>query len=231
MVELLGAEIPVNLPSFGFGLGSTTWALVMVIILVLILGGVGIFLMQRYKLFNKKIVVFENISGQGYQPVYKDRARLIKLGDGGEEILFLMKKKIFRTAYGKKMGKNTYWFAIGQDGYWYNVVLGDVDAKLGMLDIEPIDRDMRYMHVAIRRNIADRYKKSNFMDKYGAYVMSGIFLMIMLVGIWLMLDKIAGISSNVAGSVDASEKVLTATEKIITALDNLKGGSGLVTAG
>ena len=80
------------------------------------------------------------------------------------------------------MGPNIYWFAIGQDGYWYNVVLGDLDAKMGMLDIEPVDRDMRYMHVAIRKNIQDRYKKIGFMEKYGTIVMNSIFLLIMLLG-------------------------------------------------
>jgi len=172
-------------------------------------------------------MVFENISGQGYQLVYKDRARLIKLGDQGEEILYLLKKKVYRTAYGKKMGQNTYWFAVGQDGYWYNVVLGDIDAKMGMLDIEPIDRDMRYMHVAIRKNIQDRYKKVNFMEKYGTYIMSGVFLIIMLIGIWFLLDKIASIASATSGSVDAAQKVSEASDRILSSLDNICGGSGL----
>jgi len=231
MAEILGIETGVNLPSFSFGLGSTTWFLIMFIIFILIMGGIGFFLIHRFKVYNKRIIVFENIAGQGFQPIYKDRARLVKLGDGGEEILYLLKKKVYRTAYGKKMGKNTYWFAVGQDGYWYNVVLGDVDAKMGMLDIEPIDRDMRYMHVAIRKNIQDRYKKQSFMEKYGTYVFSGIFLVIMLLGIWFLLDKIAEISSNSAAAVKVSKDVLETTKSVVASLDNICGGSsGLVPA-
>jgi len=199
----------------------------MLIIVILILGGVAIFFMHRFRVYSKKIVVFENISGQGYQPVYKDRARLIKLGDQGEELLYLLKKKVYRTAYGKKMGKNTYWFAVGQDGYWYNVVLGDIDAKMGMLDIEPIDRDMRYMHVAIRKNIQDNYKKIGLMEKYGTYIMSGIFLIVMLIGMWFLLDKIATIASNASGSVEASKQVAEATKNILSSMDNICGGSGI----
>jgi len=231
MVDILGANIPIEMPSFGFGLGSTVWFLIILIVVIIGLGITALYFMNRFKVYNKKIVVFENISGQGFQPVYKDRARLVKLGDGGEELLYLLKKKVYRTAYGKKMGKNIYWFAIGQDGYWYNVVLGDVDAKMGMLDIEPIDRDMRYMHVAIRRNITDRYKKQSIMDKYGSYIMSGVFLIIMLVGIWFLLDKIADINSSSAESVKMAVEVQKETKNIISALDNLQGGSGLQPSG
>jgi len=228
MAEILGANIPISLS--GFNISSTIIWLILLIVGIGVVGGIALFFMHRYKIYNRKIVVFENISGQGYQPVYKDRARLIKLGDQGEEILYLLKKKVYRTAYGKKMGKNIYWFAVGQDGYWYNVVLGDIDAKMGMLDIEPIDRDMRYMHVAIRKNIQDRYKKPDLFEKYGTYIMSGVFLIIMLVGIWFLLDKIAGISSASAGSVDAAKDVLTTSKTILNSLENICGGSGIRSA-
>ena len=226
MAEVLGFDIPIELPSFGGGaagggLGATVWALIILIVVILVLGIAAMFMMRKFKTFNKKIIVFENLAGRGYQPVYKDRARLVRLGEGGEELLYLLRKKVYRAAYGRKMGKNTYWFAIGQDGYWYNVVLGDVDAKMGMLDIEPIDRDMRYMHVAIRKNIQDRYRKPSIMEKYGTYIMSGLFIIIMLIGIWFLLDKIGEITAGSAASVEASKSVLQETKKVIVSLDNL----------
>jgi len=226
-MDVMGFDLPDVVPSFGIGSGNI-WMYAL-ILLILIIGSVVIWFAFNWKVYNRKIIVFENISGQGFQPTYRDRARLITLGDGGEEILYLKKRKVYRTAYGKKMGKNTYWFAVGQDGYWYNIVLGDVDAKMGMLDIEPIDRDMRYMHVAIRKNIAERYKKQKFMEKYGTIVMSGIFLLIMLIGIWLLLDKIADINSGVAESVRASAEVQQMTSKTLGSLDNIcSGGSGII---
>ncbi len=235
MAEIAGFDIPINIPKIGGGggLGSTTWALIFLIIIIITGGCVAFWLMHRFKTFNKKIIVFENLAGRGYQPVYKDRARLLSLGDGGEELLYLQKKKVYRAAYGRKMGKNTYWFAIGQDGYWYNVVLGDVDAKMGMLDIEPIDRDMRYMHVAIRKNITDRYKKQSVMDKYGTYILSGVFIIVMLIGMWFLLDKIAEIATNSASSVKASKEVVEASREIIVSLDNImnRGDSGIIPVG
>jgi len=164
MGAILGFETGMSMPSFGTGLGSGSWFwAVLFIMFAVVLCSVAYFLIQLFS-YNRKIVVFENIAGQGFQPVYKDSAKLVKLGDGGEELLYLRKKKVYRTAYGRKMGKNVYWFVIGQDGYWYNSILGDLDAKMGMLDIEPIDRDMRYMHVAVRKNITERYRKIGFME-------------------------------------------------------------------
>ena len=234
MAEIVGVEIPVSLPTFSGIFGSSIWLWVMGIILIGILGGVALVLMQRFKVYNKRIVVFENISGQGYQPVFKDRAKLVKLGDAGEELLYLLKKKVFRSAYGRKMGKNTYWFAVGQDGYWYNCLLGDLDSKLGMLDIEPIDRDLRYMHVAIRKNIQDRYKKQSMMEKYGTMIIGGLLVIIFIIGAWFLLNKISQITDGTIETVRASAELQKESKNLIAAIENLVntgGGSGLRPAG
>ena len=227
MAEVLGFNIPINAPKFGIGTGKI-WIVLFCFIITLIIA-VVIYLIYLKRTFNRKIVVFENIGGLGFQPSYKDTARVVKLGDGGEEILFLKKKKVFRTAYGRKMGQNTYWFAIGQDGYWYNVVLGDVDTKMGLLDIEPIDRDMRYMNTAIRKNIVERYRKISFMERYGAVMISGIFLLIMLVGLYFLMDKLGTISKELAGAVKVGAELQATSQQIISSMDNLcTGGAGVL---
>jgi hypothetical protein len=153
---------------------------------------------------------------------------LVKIGDGGEEILYLRKKKVFRTAYGRKMGKNTYWFARGQDGYDYNCTLGDLDAKMGMLDIEPIDRDMRYMHVAIRKNITERYRKIGFMEKYGTLMINGIFLLIMVGAVWLLIDNCAELINQATGAVEAAKIVIEPITQALSKVDSLcAGGTGI----
>jgi len=147
--------------------------LIVVIIGLLLIGALATFIF--FWTFNRKIVLFENIAGQGYQPVLKTRARVIKLGVGGEEILRTLFGGYYVSAYGRKMGRNTYWYAKGQDGYWYNVILGDLDAKQAILDIEPIDRDVRMFHVALDRLSHSTYGKSSFMEKYGIHMMLFVF--------------------------------------------------------
>jgi len=231
MGQILGLETGMDLPDFFSGNIGGTMTLIAAAILFVIVAGVIVYFIINYFTYNKKIILFENISGQGYQPVLKDTARLVKIGDGGEELLYLKKKKVYRTAYGKKMGKNTYWFAVGQDGYWYNILLGDLDAKMGMLDIEPIDRDMRYMHVAIRKNIAERYKKVGFMEKYGVIMFSGLFIVVMIVAMWLLLDQIGELIGQATQSVEASKSIIEPLSNLVSKLDSTCGGSGISPAG
>jgi len=227
MADFLGVNLAVPDINTALLSGSTlTWIAIFFMFVLVVT--ISVYLIYMMRLYSRKIIVFENISGQGFQPFYKDKARLIKIGDGGEEVLFLRKKKVYRTAYGRKMGKNTYWFAVGQDGYWYNVTLGDLDAKMGMLDIEPIDRDMRYMHVAIRKNIEKNYNRQKFMEKYGVVIMNSIFLLIMLAGLWLLIDKIAGLVRDLGPLIDASRLTSEKLANILGSLDNIcSGGSGI----
>src|SRR3990167_9986187 len=131
MVDIIGVNIPtpdLNLTGFFSG----TW------IYILIIGFIGIALILTlvlvlfFRTYNRRVIIFENISGQGYQPVLKTRARVIRLGTGGEEVLKTMAGNYFLSAYGRKMGKNTYWYAKGTDGYLYNIILGDLDTKMAM---------------------------------------------------------------------------------------------------
>jgi hypothetical protein len=226
MVNILGFDIPFNAPSFGIGTGNIIWVLIIFIFACVI--AIGIYVIYQFRVFKYRVVVFENISGQGFQPSIRDRARLISIGKGGEEVLYLKKKKVYRTAYGRKMGKNTFWFAVGQDGYWYNFLLGDLDAKRGILDIEVVDRDMRYMHVAIGRNLDATYKKQKFLEKYGTIMMSGFFLLIMIIGIYFLLDKMGEISSSSNQAIESSKAVVSAVKDILVSMDNIcVGGSGI----
>jgi len=229
MPEVLGFETGVGVPSLVNSFGGGTLTIIVTIIIIALAIALGLFLYINNKTFNKKIILFENIAGQGYQVTYRDKARIVKVGDGGEELLYLRKKKVYRTAYGKKMGKNTYWFAVGQDGYWYNILLGDLDAKMGMLDIEPVDRDMRYMHVAIRKNIAERYKRVGFLERYGAIMFNGIFLIIMLFGLWFLIDQIGELITHSSAVLEAAKPVMEAASRALGQADSIcAGGTGII---
>ena len=232
MSSIFGMETGISMPSFTANFFGGTLNLILWVLIISGILGFGLWWWMDRIVFNIKIVHFENIAGQGYQPTFKDRARLVKVGDGGEELLYLKKKKVYRSAYGRKMGKNTFWFAKGQDGYWYNCILGDLDAKMGMLDIEPIDRDMRLMHVAIRKNITERYRKIGFMEKYGVLVVSIIGVVIIFGGLWFLIDQIGELINQASATVKASGEVIKPLEKLISKMDSMySGGSGISSAG
>jgi uncharacterized membrane protein len=236
MANILGTEVA-GIPDINItGIFSNTWIYIALIsfIGIILITVVGFVL--YYKAFNRKIVFFENISGLGYQPVMRKRARRLRVGSAGEELLSVMGGDTL-SAYGRKMGKNTYWFAKGSDGYWYNFLLGDLDTKMAMLDIEPIDRDVRMFHVAKDRMNRDNYLKKSFMEKYGSTLIMFLFLIILIIGMWVIIGKIGKATESLAKTQDANAEVLKTTKEILVNNEKLKQGgvsgavSGLVPAG
>jgi len=225
------------------GFFSASWIYIAIIVVAgIILVGLAIFLLFILT-YKKKIILFENISGQGYQPVFRSRARVVKLGVGGEEILKTLFGGHFVSAYGRKMGKNTYWYAKGGDGYWYNIILGDLDAKQKILDVEPIDRDVRMFHVALDRLSHQTYGKTSFLEKYGVHMMMFAFLIVLILGMWFIVGKIGDAVAPLEMSTENAVKIQEANDKTLVKLDNLiralggipdrvgDGGSGLESAG
>ena len=236
MTNILGLEV--DTPTIDVsGWLSSSWIYVFIIAIIGFFLIAGICILLFYMTYNKKVVVFENISGAGYQRVLKSRARLVKLGSGGEEILKTLFGGQYVSAYGRKMGRNTYWYCKGQDGYWYNITLGDLDTKLAMLDIEPVDRDVRMFHVSVDRLSHQTYGKQNFLEKYGIHIMLFAFLVIMLIGFWIIAGKI---NEGLSASTQAAPMMKETAEllnSMAVKLDNIQrgfassGGSGLEPAG
>ena len=229
MTDILGVDLALpSLDISGALSGSWIYILIIGIIGIIIVGVIALLLFLNT--YSRKVVFFENISGQGFQPVIKSRARIIKLGRSGEEVLKTLKGGIFISSYGRKMGKNTYWYAKGQDGYWYNILLGDLDAKFGILDIEPVDRDVRMFHLGIDK-IAERdyAQKKTFLEKYGVQMMVFVFLIIFLVGLFVIAGKISEGLQAMSNPETARMNQETATllSQIANKLDVInRGGSG-----
>ena len=215
-----------TLPSIDLtGIISGSWMYLAFIIVVGVLAILGIGFLMFIMTYNKEIILFENVSGQGYQVVLKTRARIIKLGNGGEELLKTFFGGHFVSAYGRKMGTNTYWYAKGQDGYWYNIILGDLDAKKGMLDIEPIDRDVRMFHVALDRMSQQTYGKTGFLEKYGNVMIAFAFLLILVLGMWFIIGKLGESLEPLKQSTEITLKIqeqnLQMTERLEEIISNM----------
>ena len=233
MSEILGLETGIDFSVSG--ITGTFAVYLMWIFGFLLLAAVGILAIwwfNQKRIFNKEIVIFENLSGQGWQVTGKDKARFLRLSKDGTEVLFLKNKKMPLTAYGRKMGKNQYWFAIGQDGGWYNFLLGDLDAKMGLLDIEPVDRDIKYVSVAMRRNAKEDYgQKQSFMDKWGTWIFSLLWLIIGIAGASYLIDQMGDIASQLAGAAAEFAKVAEPIQRALGHVDSIcQGGTGLVQA-
>lgn len=232
MTQILGLETGIDL-SVG-GLSGFTVYLAWIFGFI-ILAGIGAWLIwwtNQKKIYNKTVVIFENLSGQGWQVTSKDKARHLRLSKDGTEVLYLKGKKIPLTAYGRKMGQNQYWFAIGQDGGYYNFLLGDLDAKMGVLDIEPVDRDIKYVSVAMRRNAAEQYgPKPSFMDKWGSWVFSLVWLIVGIAGASYLITQMGDIANSLSSTTQALSNVAEPIKQALGHVDSIcQGGTGLLKA-
>lgn len=232
MADILGVATPsINITGFL----ASTWIYIAIVVVIGVVMIIGVAMLLFFKTYNRKIVFFENIAGLGYQPTMRKRARRLRVGSSGEELLAIVGGDTL-SAYGRKMGKNTYWFAKGIDGYWYNFLLGDLDTKMAMLDINPVDKNVRMFHVAKDRMNRDNYLKRSFMEKYGATMIMFLFLIVLILGMWFIVGKIGKATEALAATQTANQKTIEATRDILKSNENIKNGgisgiaSGIVPA-
>ena len=222
MGSVLGMETGISMPHFNLtGFFSSTWIYVLGFSIVgfIVIGAIAFLLFL--KTYNKKIELYENLSGAGYKLVAKTRARIIRLGHGGGEILKTLVGGMYLSASGQKMSKNLYWFAKGPDGYYYNVILGDLDTKKGILDINPIDRDVRMFHLAIDRVATQTYGKQSFLEKY-ATAISAFLLFILVVGsLWIIIGRIGDSTQALSSTAETNKEVATLLRNILSGASNI----------
>ena len=225
-------DLGIKAPSVNIsGFLANSWGYIFVIGLIgfILIATIGALLF--FSTYKKKIVIFENIAGKNYQPVLKTRARTIKLGTGGVEVLKTLKGSQIISAYGRKMGKNTYWFAKAEDGYLYNFILADLDAKRATLDIDPIDRDVRMFHSGIAKQAESTYNKVGFMQKYGIHMLMIVAIIIMMVGLYLTAGQIKeGLQAqNNPEQAQINKETLQLASQVLSKIDAVQRGgtSGL----
>jgi len=210
------------------GAVSNSWIYVLIISVIGFILIISVIFILYYRTYNKRIEFYENISGQGYQKIAVRRARVIKVGASGGELLKPFMSNSFFSASSRKMGRNTYWFAKGQDGYWYNILLGDLDSKKAMLDIEPIDRDVRMFHLALDRLANQTYGKQSFMEKYAVHMMLFVFLIVFILGMWFIVGKIGDATEPLAQSTENAVKIQEANDKTLDKLDAIIRSMGYI---
>jgi len=204
----------------------TTWQLfwLLLVVFIVFLIGVGIFIFYHFRTYKFRIRVYET-HGADWKEIGIYRARLLKVaGSLGEQVLWVPKLKIYLSAYGRKMGKNLFYYAKAHDGYYYNILLGDLDAKMGVLDIEPVDQDVRAFHTTNNKNIEERYNKpKNWPTIMMAFTVI-LALLIVFVGGYVMYDKVIEGMDKTNANIEASTQATRFASEILAGIDNLRAG-------
>ena len=232
MADILGMQV--DLPTVDIsGFISSTWIYVLIVAIIGVMCIIVVAVLLFIMTYNRRIILFENVSGLGYQPVLRTRARIIKIGQSGVEVLKTLKGGEIISAYGRRMGRNSYWYAKAQDGYWYNITLGDLDTKLGMLDIEPVDRDVRMFHAARNKLTEAKYgEKRSWIEKYAPSMILLLTVIVLMVGLYAVSGKINEGQATTAQAAEINKETIELANQVLTKIDNIQRGgeSGLVPA-
>lgn len=204
------------------------WLLFGIIIIGICLYAYFVYLDKKN--FRKKITAFE-IIGNNYSPALRDRAKSVKLGKGGFEVLYLKKLKTWKIAFGGRVGRDTYYFFIGKDGYWYNGMLSadihSITKEGGLIPIITTNPSMRAQYTALEKQIDLLHgDKKTFWDKYGNWVLSIAFVLIIGVLAWLIFKEISPLMGQQAA---LTQKNVELVDRINELIVNINGGgtSGL----
>lgn len=200
-------------------------------LIILILIGIGTFMVIRMLKFNIDITIWEDVEGHDdLEPVGRDKAMLVRVGKGGTQLLYLRKRKIYRGAYGKRIGKKQYFFVIGKDGYWYNATLGSLEKGLNSVNIKPTAVNMRYQNESLMEVIKARYDKPNFWAQYGQLILNLAFFMVIAIMFWLYFAEFKKVAPALVEAANALRETGEAMKQIIGGLDSVKATGGVIPA-
>lgn len=176
--------------------------------------------------YKYKFEIYEDISGKGYERTRVVRGRKLSIKSSlGDAVYWIPSMKDYVSAHGRKMGKNLYWYYVGPDGWLYNFVLGELDTINGILDIEPIDKNVRAFHTTNQRVINERYKVPT---NWPTVIMSiTIILAIIILSASTYLGHKEDIkNSEIQAKIGEDMKVITGNMKdLVIASNNIKQGA------
>lgn len=145
--------------------------------------------------------------------------------------------KVYRIAYGGRVGKSTYYFFIGKDGYWYNSMLSaninTIDKDGGLIPVVTTNPTMRAQYTSLEKQIdALHAAKQSFMEKYGTWLFSIAFVLIVGVLAWLIFKEFNSYVSGMNILTDKVGQILDKSNAILGSAEITKnGGTGLINAG
>lgn len=213
----------------GIGMGNASsggnfpWIILVLILFFAIAGGFITYYILMKKKYKYKVVVFEKVNGSP-EPTRKDKAKIFKLGSGGDEIIFLKKNKKFLPKPVNQVGKNTYWIYVSEDGEWLEFSPGDFEKDRREMGAFFLDKEMRFARTSLQNQRKERYEQLNWWQKNGTVVAGIAILLVVGIVMFLILKQFSEVASSLTNAIDASKDVLSETKNIIGYLDDLNNG-------
>ncbi len=207
------------------GIFSVITTLFIFVFFLIAMGILLWFIILRLK-FNKKIVIFEKINGR-FEVVFRDKGMLMAVGESGDQILYVKRKKKVLPYPTIQAGRNTYWYFIRKDGEWVNFAMEDLDEAAGKAGAYFVDHDMRYSRLSLQDKFKERFEKFKFLEKYAGVIINVVAIVIIMVFLWLIVDKMIDLMGSVNSAIKLANEVLELNKDTLVAIDNVRSTSGI----
>lgn len=222
------AVLPKIIGAGSFAVNIIVWVIIF-IVLGIIAGLVFYFAIQR-KRFNNILIIFEKINNV-WVDTFLDKGMEVKFSPLGTSVMYFRKLKRNEPMPKIQSGSRKFYFKKYPDGTLINFRLDDNETD----DFEKftdMNKAMLYHHTGINRGLNNRYDKLNPWKEYAPIIISVIFIAMMGVMVWLVMDKMLQIQTVQNAGTESMVKVLDKANSILGKLDNIgSGGSGFVQAG
>jgi hypothetical protein len=224
-----GASIP-SLPSIT---GAGMQKLVIYVglgLLLAIAGAIGVYLIVQKLKWNKTFVLFKKV-GSDWQIASTDKGMFQRVGTAGDYWAKWRNLKRTSSKPRKQKRKNEYWFAEGEDGEIREIDSFDFDSGLRKINAHFVDEDMRLQRLGIQKNLATRFEKVGFWQKYGTTIMLVIFIVIVVVALVVLFKEMKGNWESATQTAKAIEHMASSVETMANRLGGVSGGGELIPAG
>lgn len=214
----------INLPSFG---GIDLVPSLVIFFLAAIAVAVITYWKINKRVYNKKIHIFEEID-EVPVPVGDDLAREIVLPGTSLRAFYLKSRGLYLPRPSRQTGKGHYWFIIRKDGEWTNVKPKSLSKSLQELELDFDHTDMRGQNAALKKLVADNYKKIKWWKEYAPYIAIGILVLLLGVSSFINLKQQGTLTSQNSQVADTNERVVDRFDKILVTIEKICSTSGVV---
>jgi len=176
---------------------------------VLLIGGCAYawYAWREKKLWNK-IVIIKTIVNDRFVKAGNDVAKVIKLGKGGFEILYLKGAKTWKIAHiSSKVDPNTYEFYIMPDGYWYTAYISanmkQITKEGGLISVITTNPSMRSQYTSLEKQIDSLHlDKKGFWETNKVWMIPLTYTLVIGVTAWLIFKDFPSLFNSMAQLTD-----------------------------
>ena len=220
--------------SFG-GLVSGLGSLAKFLFIAILLGtlfGLWYYSRNRKKIFDKIIIIFEEVNGSFvHRPKLDDRAMEMVIPGTSVKVFFLKKHNIYLPRGTIMMSDGEYWYGIRKNREWVNFSITNLNKEMKEAKLDYDHTDMRYANTQLKKLLERNYKKQKWFEQWKNEIAIVTIVLMLTFSFWFLLGEIKDIVSSLSPLMEAAENVVTSAEKLLGAVDNLQSGSGIRPAG